>query len=165
MDSFRRVVTAISSAGKAVIASDSEVEDTLTVGGFIVADCWATNKHLQIGHGCTSRAELRMPAMPLPGDTALRYVVVPPDDVLQSGVQTNADPGREKEGAGMHATDTVDCGFVLKGELGLQLDDGQITWLQDGDCFIQQGTRHAWRNRSGVPAVIGVVMLGAARRD
>ena len=48
----------------------------------------------------------------------------------------------------MHTTQTVDLDLVLEGEIWLELDDGEEVLLGPGDCVIQNGTRHAWHNRS-----------------
>jgi hypothetical protein len=42
--------------------------------------------------------------------------------------------------------------------VSLQLDDGEVA-LCAGDCVVQRGTRHAWRNRSGRPVRMAAVML------
>ena len=52
----------------------------------------------------------------------------------------------------MHTTDTVDIDVVISGEVDLELDDGSEVHLRPGDCVIQNGTRHAWRNRTSEPA-------------
>ena len=70
----------------------------------------------------------------------------------------------EPENPGMHTTDTVDIDVVISGEVDLELDDGSEVHLKAGDCVIQNGTRHAWRNRSDKPAVLFVTLLGAERR-
>jgi hypothetical protein len=66
---------------------------------------------------------------------------------------------------GMHATPTVDYGIVVQGEIVLELDDGRCTRLSAGDLVIQNGTRHAWRNRSGRPATMAFVLIGAEHGD
>jgi quercetin dioxygenase-like cupin family protein len=63
----------------------------------------------------------------------------------------------------MHRTDTVDFLYVVSGEVVLELDDGAERLLRAGDCIIQNGTRHAWRNRSDEECVILVVLIGAER--
>ena len=63
----------------------------------------------------------------------------------------------------MHTTDTIDYGIVLSGEMWLELDDGMEAHLTVGDCIIQNGTRHAWRNRGSEPCVMAFVMVGARR--
>jgi quercetin dioxygenase-like cupin family protein len=70
----------------------------------------------------------------------------------------------EHEDAGMHTTLTVDYGVVLSGEITLELDDGAAVDLVPGDCVVQNGTRHAWRNRSTTtPCVMAFILLGATR--
>jgi hypothetical protein len=54
----------------------------------------------------------------------------------------------ERDHPGMHTTDTVDFDVVVFGEVYLELDDGAEALLKAGDCVIQNGTRHAWHNRS-----------------
>lgn len=166
---LRCVVTGINSQGKSVFVSDGDIRDRLEMGSFIMADAWSTQGPLSVGPKLDSRSEWHVASLPAPGGTVMRYAVIPPGSVqaeeLKHTPSTAAgDFEVEADDPTMHTTDSVDCGFVLSGELGLELDDGETVWMQAGDCFVQQGTRHAWRNRSDNPAVIGVVMLGAQRR-
>ncbi|MEO6001755.1 MAG: cupin domain-containing protein [Opitutus sp.] len=71
----------------------------------------------------------------------------------------------EEDGSGMHTTDTVDYLVILSGAVKLELDDGRNVQLKTGDCVIQNGTRHAWKNVSRDPCVIAVVMVGAVRAN
>ncbi len=48
----------------------------------------------------------------------------------------------------MHRTRSLDYGIVLEGTIELILDSGEKQLLQRGDCCIQRGTNHAWRNPS-----------------
>jgi hypothetical protein len=66
---------------------------------------------------------------------------------------------------GFHRTDTHDIGWLISGELELELDDGQISWLEPGDLIVRKGTRHKWHNRTDEPAVEGFVTLGANRPE
>ncbi|HYM77220.1 MAG TPA: cupin domain-containing protein [Candidatus Dormibacteraeota bacterium] len=68
-----------------------------------------------------------------------------------------ADPG-------MHTTDTVDFDVIVSGEVYLELDDRAEVLLKAGDCVIQNGTRHAWHNRSSENCVISVALIGAERK-
>ena len=70
----------------------------------------------------------------------------------------------EPDQPGMHTTDTVDFDVVVSGEVYLELDDGAEVLLKAGDCVIQNGTRHAWRNRSSERCVIAVTLMGAERK-
>ena len=61
----------------------------------------------------------------------------------------------------MHASETVDVGMVKSGEIWLVLDDDVEVQLRTGDYFVQNGTNHRWENRSDVPCVLTVVLIGA----
>jgi mannose-6-phosphate isomerase-like protein (cupin superfamily) len=69
----------------------------------------------------------------------------------------------DPDNPGMHRTDTVDLDVVISGEVWLELDDGAEVLLRAGDCVIQNGTRHAWRNRSEEPCRIFAAVIGATR--
>ncbi len=87
-------------------------------------------------------------------------------EVALADLETNL-PGlaeaMEPDHPGMHTTDTVDLDLVISGEVWLELDDGEEVHLHPGDCVVQNGTRHAWHNRTSEPAVLFVTLLGAAR--
>ncbi len=68
-------------------------------------------------------------------------------------------------GDGMHQTDSVDVGWMISGELGVELDSGETQWLYPGDLIVQNGTRHRWINRGDEPAVAGFLTFGARRDD
>lgn len=70
----------------------------------------------------------------------------------------------EPDHPGMHTTNTVDFDVVVFGEVALELDDGAEVTLRAGDCVIQNGTRHAWHNRSNDKCVIAFSLLGADRK-
>jgi uncharacterized cupin superfamily protein len=69
----------------------------------------------------------------------------------------------EPEHPGMHTTDSVDYGICLEGELYLELDNGEEILLTPGTVVVQQGTRHAWHNRSEKTALMCYVLIGADR--
>jgi mannose-6-phosphate isomerase-like protein (cupin superfamily) len=64
----------------------------------------------------------------------------------------------------MHTTDTLDYGVVIRGEIILELDDGKSVHLRQGDCIVQNGTRHRWNNPLAEPCLMAFVMIGAIRR-
>ena len=78
-------------------------------------------------------------------------------------------PGMEKhferDTPGMHTTDSVDYGIVVRGEMILELDDGKTVHLRQGDCVVQNGTRHRWRNPLSEPALMAFVLIGAKTRE
>ena len=69
----------------------------------------------------------------------------------------------ESDQDGMHRTPTVDLICILSGEISLELDAEEIH-LREGDCVVQNGTRHAWRNKGDRPCTMAVVLVGAGAR-
>lgn len=98
-------------------------------------------------------------ALDEPGDDRLLTEVWTTDDAIgAAGSQfrvVDLPPGSKSE---MHATDSVDYGIVLEGEVHLLLEADR-TVLEAGDVVIQRGTPHAWANRSDVPARMVFVNL------
>jgi Cupin domain len=69
----------------------------------------------------------------------------------------------ERGAPGMHTTDTIDYGVVVRGEMTLELDDGQKVHLCQGDCVVQNGTRHRWRNPLPEPCLMAFISIGGKR--
>jgi quercetin dioxygenase-like cupin family protein len=67
----------------------------------------------------------------------------------------------EKEDPAMHKTNTVDYAIVYDGEIWLELDDAKTIHLKRGDVVVQNGTRHAWRNRGTKPVAMLFFLNGA----
>jgi len=70
----------------------------------------------------------------------------------------------ERNNPGMHTSDTIDFGYVISGEVWLELDDGKQVHLRAGDTYVQNGTRHAWRNKASETCKILVVLIGVSRQ-
>ncbi|VVP46395.1 hypothetical protein PS874_04992 [Pseudomonas fluorescens] len=116
----------------------------------------------------------RASLIPSQGGTSIAMFDFPPDTVMQNpvdGVQafnelSAALPGLietfEPDNPGMHTTATIDYGIILDGELWLELDNGQSRLVKAGDVVIQNGTRHAWRNKSERIARALFVMIGVS---
>ena len=174
----RRVVTGHNADGKAVVASDTEVdgiEPALTPG---------TDFHRLWGGDEASRFpdEGSLPGhesyFPPVGGYRFGMFSIPPGHRQTAGpppadldaaiAEFNAAlPGlaahMEPDAPGMHTTATIDFEVVLDGEVWLELDDGVEVHLQPGDCVVQNGTRHAWRNHGDVTARLAVFIVGAHR--
>ena len=172
----RRVVTGVDANGKSVFVTDAEL-DVITMAllpGTAVSEVWASATTPR------ARTTLASPGMasyfPPPGGVRYGLWTFPPEagaGVLPEGVDVGAAlseleamlPGlsahMEPGSPGMHTTQTVDVGLVLSGEIDLELDDGAMTHLKAGDFVIQNGTRHAWRNRSAAPTTMAFVLVGA----
>jgi len=170
----RRVVTGHDRNGKAVFASDEQV-DSLTLALIPGAEyhrLWGADE------APTFPDDGRPTAQPsfFPPVGAYRFALftVPPAPVsapadldLQAALAEMEEklPGMlayvEPDNPGMHTTDTIDFEVVLSGEVILELDDGVEKVLRAGDTVVQNGTRHRWRNRGTEPAVLAVSLIGA----
>ncbi|WP_326672136.1 cupin domain-containing protein [Streptomyces canus] len=172
---MRRVVTGHDENGKSVVVSDGPVprsREFTSLPGWVSRLPWATDSGEpvnRVGEDPTPKVTTLLPA---PGGTRFIILTFPPEAALTDPAfdpvafdrEQRADsPGIAEliEPDGMHATPTVDYGIVLGGEIVLELDDGNCTPLSAGDIVIQNGTRHAWRNRSGQPVTVAFVLIGA----
>lgn len=172
----RRIATGHDAQGRAVVSEDVVVEQQTPplMPGVAFHFLWHRA-------GAASLPDAGRPdtgGAYFPGPGGVRWVVftipaerrAPPDgtDLVAAKAATESMlPGllalMEPDHPGMHRSDTVDFVYVLEGEIVLELDDGQETLLRTGDTAVQNGTRHAWRNRSGRTCRLLVVMTGAAR--
>jgi mannose-6-phosphate isomerase-like protein (cupin superfamily) len=174
--SVRRVVTGQLPGGKSVFVSDSQVEpiELAILPSTAFHRLWGSDQPpLLPTDGSKPEAPLYFPPE---GGYRFNFFTLGPDSVtlpedLDMGVALEEIatklPGlaeaMEPENPGMHTTDTVDIDVVISGEVDLELDDGETVHLSAGDCVIQNGTRHAWRNKSSEPVVMFVALLGARR--
>jgi len=173
---LRRVVTGRSRAGKAIIVQNGvspRVVTLETLPGLALVEVWATDTIPKLPTAPDDLITTMKSFVPGPGGTRFRIVQFP-------GASTRAfdqeafrreylvkAPGlaeaMELKDSGMHTTDSVDYGVVISGEITLELDDGATVSLKQGDCVVQNGTRHAWRNSSTTPCVMAFVLVGATR--
>src|SRR3954453_6884615 len=118
-------------------------------------------------------------AFPGPGGTMFRLISYPPKRpegwkppagvTFESGLREMSEkvPGMgdhfERGAPGMHTSDTIDYGIVVRGEMTLELDAGQKVHLHQGDCVVQNGTRHRWRNPLPEPCLMAFVSVGGKR--
>jgi hypothetical protein len=174
---IRCVVTGRNESGKSVIVRDAPVEpvSVAMLPGYEFHRVWGSDT---------------VPELPSDGQSPSQHRYFPPKNGFRFGFFTlppNARrsidpidascaleefqqklPGMidvlEQDHPGMHTTDTVDFDVVVFGEAFLELDDGVEALLKAGDCVIQNGTRHAWHNRSSEKCVIAVTLVGAERK-
>jgi mannose-6-phosphate isomerase-like protein (cupin superfamily) len=112
--------------------------------------------------------------VPGPGGTSLHFVTFPSGAVF---AEPSFDGGAarsealirlrgladhfEQEDPAMHKTNTVDYVVVYEGEIWLELDDAETVHLKRGDVVVQNGTRHAWRNKGTTPVTMLFFLNGA----
>lgn len=177
---IRRVVTGIDADGKSTFLEDGpppRTDDFASVPGFSSTLVWATPPTPKVGIGGGSDPTPRVESfVPETGATRLMIVTFPPDAVMMAADFDPAAAGLEyvekvpglaqtfeMDNPGMHTTNSVDYDMVLDGEIWLELDDGREVKLQRHDVAIQNGTRHAWRNKGTKPATMLFVLIGAHR--
>jgi quercetin dioxygenase-like cupin family protein len=174
----RRIVTAHDTHGKSIILDQLSSPKTAVfrhIKGFEVSTVWATPATPRIANSVEDPVSNLKSVLPQIGGTVLLKVTFPPDSVMAevtdwaaAGAEQAANlPGLaekfEPDSPGMHTTDSVDYGIMLDGELWVEVDGGEARQVRAGDIVIQNGTRHAWRNRTQSPATIAFVLIGATR--
>jgi mannose-6-phosphate isomerase-like protein (cupin superfamily) len=171
---YRRVVAG-SVNGRSVVQSDEQMEayEFKTVPGYEHTLIWVNPTTADLSK--EQRFD-RYPdsVVPGPGGTSLHFVTFPPASVF-SDPSFDGDAARdealirlrgladhfEKEDPAMHKTNTVDYAVVHDGEIWLELDDGETIHLKRGDVVVQNGTRHAWRNKGTKPVTMLFFLNGA----
>jgi mannose-6-phosphate isomerase-like protein (cupin superfamily) len=174
---IRCIVTGQNDSGKSVFVSDAPVTPvTLALfPGYEFHRLWGSDSAPELpSHGAPPVPPHYFPS---PHGFRFGFFTIPPDTTARIERLNTASaieeiqqklPGMldvlERDHPGMHTTDTVDFDVVVSGEVILELDDGAEVLLKAGDCVIQNGTRHAWHNRSSGTCLIAVTLLGAQRK-
>jgi hypothetical protein len=172
---FRRVVTGHDANSKAVFASDEVVAPSAVAGiNFEFVRLWGADippafpdsgAEPEYRTYFPPAGGLRFGVFTIP---AARAVPLTSDERRNSysemerlfpGLAAHMEPGNP----GMHTSDSIDFGYVISGSVWLELDDGGSRELRAGDTYVQNGTRHAWRNRSAEPCRVLVALVGTHR--
>ncbi len=173
--SVRRVVTGHDANGNAVVASDEWVDPVTSpiMPGSEFHLLWGGDAPPDFPDDGARPATVNY--FPAVGGFRFGQFAVPPmstvhvpEDVDVPAALADFEskmPGllghMEPDAPGMHTTSTIDFEVVLDGEIWLELDDGVEVHLQAGDTVVQNGTRHAWRNRGEVTCRLAVFLIGA----
>jgi quercetin dioxygenase-like cupin family protein len=147
IEQIRAVITSSGVDGSALFDRAVVVEPMARPGGGGVEQwtVWGTADGVGVV-GDPGSAAVHTP--PFPGAGGTRFFVVR----LPAGLS-----------GAFHATDTIDYGVVIEGEIVLDLGDGGREVLSAGTCVVQRGSRHAWRNETTEPALVAFVVIGARR--
>jgi mannose-6-phosphate isomerase-like protein (cupin superfamily) len=171
---YRRVVT-INLDGKSVVQSDEQMQayEFKSVPNYEHTLVWVNPSTPDL------RKEQRFDrypesVVPGPGGTSLHFVTFPPSSVFTDPSFDSEAARREalvrlrgladhfeEEDPAMHKTNTVDYAVVYDGEIWLELDDAKTVHLKKGDVVVQNGTRHAWRNKGTKPVTMLFFLNGA----
>jgi mannose-6-phosphate isomerase-like protein (cupin superfamily) len=175
---YRRIVTEDVN-GKSVVQSDESLPayEFKTVPGYEHTLIWVNPATPDLGEQQRFNSYPDS-VVPGPGGTSLHFVTFPPGSVF-ADPSFDGEAARnealvrlkgladyfEKEDPAMHKTNTVDCSVVYDGEIWLELDDGETLHLKRGDVVVQNGTRHAWRNKGTEPVTMLFFLNGARERQ
>jgi len=173
---IRRVVTGHTTDKKATVVSDTKLEGITVdiIPGWEFHTLWGADEPVKFpDNGSPLPYSAYFP--PVGGFRFGLFTVAPqsvttPDDLdvenallemekKLPGMGSHLDP----DAPGMHTTDTIDFEYVISGEVWLELDDGEEVHLRAGDTVVQNGTRHAWRNKNSEPCQMVVCLIGARR--
>ena len=175
---FRRVVTGHDSDGTAIFFYDGEAENIQRPprAGVVSTLFWVTGETPAKLADDRDTADRVIGIPPPINGSIFRVVEYAPDSTVKTmpdnqrnwnldgkspdsggdAIQTNAAARHH----GMHRTKSIDYAIVLSGEIYLMLDNSE-TLLKQGDVIVQQGTYHAWSNRSEKPCQIAFILIGA----
>ena len=174
---IRRIVTGHDEQGNSVFVSDDfapRAQSFTSIPGHAMAQLWATSAPATLPENGRDPTLEGTSLIPAQGGTSIAMFDFPPDTVMQNpvdGVQAFGElsaalPGLiesfEPDHPGMHTTATIDYGIILEGEMWLELDNGQSRLVKAGDIVVQNGTRHAWRNKSERISRALFVMIGVS---
>jgi quercetin dioxygenase-like cupin family protein len=169
---IRRIVTTHDADGKAIILSDENAPNVRTrkESGITATLLWTTTG-IPATYANEDRGAVQIGTAPPPGSTVLRVVEFPPEVPIdpadnakvlaEMGLAPPSGGRRAPRHSHMHATDSVDYAIVIEGEIDMLLDDTEVH-MNTGDIMVQQGTNHAWVNRSDRPCKIAFVLIDAA---
>lgn len=174
---IRRVATGHDAHGKAVFVSDTEIEGEsfALLPGAAFHRLWGADRVPEFpDSGSPPNYTDYFP--PLGGFRFMTFTVAPatqtqltPENRQALHAEFKAKlPGlaehMERTNPGMHTTNTIDFEYIVSGEVWLELDDGASVHLCAGDTVVQNGTRHAWRNKGSEACHIVAFMVGVPRK-
>lgn len=180
---FRRIVTGHDTDGKAIVISDAPPVHTQLVGGPggpTFFEVWHTLETPALIYARPDEGTENGLVLPPPKNgTRLRVIEFPPEGE-EIRKLTGADAAAKFKSMGdahastssqagaphplMHRTKTVDYGIVLEGEITMILDRSE-TIIKTGDIIIQNGTNHAWANRSGKICRMAFILIDGQFTD
>ena len=158
-DTFRRIVTGVDRDGHSVVDSDGAPPVVISPrhpDQFLTA-LWTVDQLPTSYTEPGDRDGFRL--SPSPGGVNIIRNKLPPDSVVY--VDADGRPRPVSPDENLHRTSTVDFICVLDGELWLVLEGDDDVCLRAGDCVVQRGTVHAWRNRTDQPTTFLAVLFDA----
>ncbi|MCU1625807.1 MAG: hypothetical protein JWP64_756 [Pseudonocardia sp.] len=176
MSEIHRVVTGHNAKGQSLIRFEDSGTNHVTIdswpGGLKITELWVTNEAPANMDSDTDRATRPLQHDPQNGGTIFRWIEFPPESEGDSfdaseifnalGSENKPTGEMSQEHFSTHRTDSIDYIVVVSGTMRMVMDEGEVV-LRPGTCIVQQGTSHAWVNRSTEPCVVAVVLVAAEK--
>ena len=149
---MRLIITGHDRDGRSIVESDRVIADEGMQSIFTTAGC---TPDPVASTAPAAAAAPHIDIVPDSGAASWVFVDVPPEEQLRAALAAGV-VGIDAEG--WHTTPTVDYVMIMNGSIFLALDTQEVE-LYAGDCVVQQGTRHAWRNRTDTRVRMACVMI------
>ena len=167
---MKRIVTGHDPQGRAIVLLQDAPSHVVLekAGGLKLTELWTT-RETPAEFSDTDKARRERRIEPDANGTVFRVIEYPPDAQRLKSLKpeehftsmgAQAAHASTRRHPGMHKTKTLDYAIVLSGEIYAVLDEEEVL-LKAGDVLVQQGTNHAWSNRTDKPAVIAFVLIDA----
>jgi quercetin dioxygenase-like cupin family protein len=140
----RRVVTGHDSNGRAIVQIDEVSQNLRSARSGATACVIWSSEGFPIDNTGTADEGLRETGTTHENGTVFRILELQPGNIPR-----------------VHRTDSLDYAVIIKGEIDMELETGELTHLKAGDVVVQRGTVHNWINRGTEPCVIAFVLIAA----
>jgi hypothetical protein len=171
-NNLRRIITANSQDGRSDAMIDGGPAKILAVDEGGLAEIWTAALGASLLEGGDTLAKEDVRLEPKPGAVKVRWFTVPVEDkdAAPADREAQAAFGFAACGASaarvdtsrhpmMHKTETLDVIILIRGDVDLLLDDGDVRSMKPGDVVIQRATNHAWVNRGAETALLVAVLI------
>jgi mannose-6-phosphate isomerase-like protein (cupin superfamily) len=142
--SIRRVVTGHDDQGRAIVQIDEIARDVVSQRANQQATVIWTTEGFPVNNEGTTDDSTRSVSTAERNGTVFRIVYYGPGVAPRN-----------------HRTDSIDYAVVISGEIDMELDDGVVVHIKQGDVLVQRGTIHNWVNRGTEPCIIAFSLIGA----
>lgn len=161
MDPIRRIVAGVDEDGVSRVVEDSYVQKSWDIGGKTTAAMWELPVPYVPDKPGGDAVATPINFVPAPGNARFLRVVIPPEEQITlsreeaHALANKLIAGRAKyfREDGLHATPTLDVFYVAQGSAELVLEDSVVT-VKEGECVVQRGVWHGWRNPGDVACVL-----------
>jgi quercetin dioxygenase-like cupin family protein len=138
----RRVVTGHDSNGRAIVQIDEVSQNLRSARPRATACVIWTSEGFPVDNTGTADEGLRETGTTHENGTVFRILELQPGNTPR-----------------VHRTDSLDYAVIMKGEIDMELETGEITHLKAGDVVVQRGTVHNWINTGTAPCVIAFALI------